>query len=100
MDGIRRLGTVDREHPFPAGVVLEQRHRLVQVHLQAVLDDGFGVVRAPTPGEQPAHELLACDIEVDRGLHLGAEGTSRGKRRLGLLDGAREPVEEHAGFAP
>ncbi len=96
MDGIRRLGPVDGEHPFPAGVVLKQRHGLVQIHLQAVLDDGFGVVRAPPPGEQPAHELLACDVEVNRGLHFGTECTSRGEGRLGLLDGAREPVEDIA----
>jgi hypothetical protein len=33
---------------------------------------------------------------VDRGLHLGAECASRGEGRLGLLDGAREPVEDIA----
>jgi hypothetical protein len=65
VDGIRRLGSADGEHPFPAGVVLEQRHGLVQIYLQAVIDDGFGIVRASAPGKQPAHELLACDVEVD-----------------------------------
>jgi len=44
---------------------------------QAVLDDGFGIVRAPAPGEQPAHQFLACDVEVYRGLHLDAERVCR-----------------------
>ncbi len=96
MDGIRRLSPVDGEHPFPAGVVLEQRHCLVQIHLKAVLDDGFGIVRASPPREQSAHEFLACHVEVDRGLHLDAECASRGEGCLGLLDGAREPVEDIA----
>jgi hypothetical protein len=61
-----------------------------------VLDDGFGIVRSSVPGEQPAHELLAGDVEVDRGLHLDAEGASGGEDRLGLRDGARETVEHIA----
>ena len=55
MDDIRRRCPVDSEHPLPARVVLEQRHGLVQVYLEAVIDDGLGVVRAPAPGEQSAH---------------------------------------------
>ena len=46
------------------------------------------------PRQQPAHQFLARDVEVDRGLHLRAEGTRRREGRLGLLDGAREPVED------
>jgi hypothetical protein len=44
VDGIRWPGPIHGEHPFPARVVLQQRHCLFQVHLQAVLDDGFGIV--------------------------------------------------------
>jgi hypothetical protein len=45
---------------------------------------------------QPAHQLLGRDVEVDRGLHLNAEGASRREGRLGLLDGARESVQDVA----
>jgi hypothetical protein len=61
-----------------------------------VLDHGLGVVGASAPGQQPAHQLLARDVEVDRGLHLDAEGLSRGEGRLGLLDGTRESVQDVA----
>ena len=44
VDGVGRLGSVHGEHQFPARVVREQRHGLLQVHLQAVLDHLFGVL--------------------------------------------------------
>ena len=64
--------------------------------MQAVLDDGFGVVRASAPGEQPAHQFLARDVEVYRSLHLNAERVGRGERRLGLFDRARESIQDIA----
>jgi len=44
VDGVARLGPVHGEHPFPACVVLQQWHGLSPVHVQAVIDDGFGIV--------------------------------------------------------
>ena len=67
VDGVRRLGPIDGEHPFPARVVLEQGHSVVQVHLQAVLDHGPGVVAAPAAGQQPTQRLLARNVQVNRG---------------------------------
>jgi hypothetical protein len=96
VDRLGGLSAVDGEHPFPARVVLEQGHGPVEVHLQAVLDNGLGVVRAPSTPQQPAHELLAGDVEVHRRLHLRPQRLGHGEGRLGLLDGPGEPVEDIA----
>ena len=81
---------------LPVRVNGENRFRPV---MRGATHTGFPIEVHETdlaPGEQPADKLLACDVKVDRGLYLGAEGVSRGEGRLGLLDGAREPVEDVA----
>jgi predicted acetyltransferase len=93
VDGVRRHGAVHDEQPLAGGVILHERHGLVQVHLQASLDDGFGVVRAAAPGQQAAHQFVARHVEVHRHLHGHAQGLRGGEGRLGLLHRAREPVE-------
>lgn len=93
VNGIWRLGAIRSEYPFPVHLVLQQRHGFVQVHLQPPFDNGFGVLRAP-PGQQPAHQLRAGDVEVHRNLHLHAERVSRRERCPGLLHppGIREDL--------
>jgi serine phosphatase RsbU (regulator of sigma subunit)/anti-sigma regulatory factor (Ser/Thr protein kinase) len=97
VDDIGRAAAVDSEHPFPAGVVLEQRHGVLLVHLEAMLKHRVGVLRSAAAGLQPAHQFLAGDIEVNRGLHLGSEQADHGVRRLRLFHGPRETVQDITG---
>jgi PAS domain S-box-containing protein len=96
VDDVDRVAAVDSEHPFPAGVVLEQRHGVFLVNLQAMLEHRVGVLGSAAAGPQAAHQFLLGDIEVNRGLHLGSERADHGVRRLRLLHGPRESVQDIA----
>ena len=65
----------------------------LQVHLQAVFYDGFGVIVSPATGQQRAHEFLTWHVEVNCGLHLSPEGLGHIEGRLRLFDCARETIE-------
>jgi predicted acetyltransferase len=96
VDGVGRQGAVHGEQPLAGGVILHERHGLVQIHLQAALDDCLGVVRAAAPGQQAAHQFVARHVEVHRHLHGHAQSLRGREGRLGLLHRAREPVEHVA----
>ena len=59
--------------------------------------DHLGRVVGPAaPREQPPDELVLGDVEVHRDLHADPEVLRHRVRGLGLLDRAREPVEDVA----
>ena len=70
MDGIWLPGAIDGEHPFTSGVVTEQRHSLCLVDIQAMLNDGLGVLCPSAAGSGPGGSVLRGERQVDRGLHF------------------------------
>ena len=91
-----RPGAIDGKHPLPACVVLEAG---------APSSPGTPASGArqpprcpPIPGRGPAaaHQLLAGDIEVNRGLYLRPERPHHCIGRLRLLHGPRKPIQDIA----
>src|ERR1700674_3313366 len=111
---------VDLRNQALAAVVVEHRDRLLEVDLDAGLDRLCLVVlalhqaaavgsanggarrvgalahRADEPARQAAEQLLEVDLEVQDAVEPAAQFVHQLVERLGLGDGAREPVDDEA----